>query len=72
MNKAPNLKEIMKKNPSISQKEIKKAIALSEELRRLGLQPRGYRLPMPHERHQAKSGCADIPDPRTVQLSKIL
>jgi hypothetical protein len=70
MIKVPDLKEILQKNPSVSAKELQDIDNLTQELRRLGLKPRGYRLAMPHERRQAKSGCVDVPDPRSVHLSE--
>ena len=70
MIEAPDIKEILAKNPSVSAEELQKIDDLTRELRRIGLKPRGYRLPMPHERRQARTGCVDTPDPRSVRLSK--
>jgi hypothetical protein len=71
MVKPVDLKEILQKNPSISVKDLEAIDNLTRELRKLGLKPRGYRLGMPHGRRQAKSGCADPQDPRTVHLSRM-
>jgi hypothetical protein len=70
MIEAPDIKEILEKNPSISAKQLQEIDDLTRALRKIGLKPRGYRLPTPHERRQARSGFADTPDPRSLGADK--
>jgi hypothetical protein len=70
MIETPNMKEILDRNPSISAKQLREIDDLTRELRRIGLKPRGYRLPAPHERRQARSGFADASDSRNVRVDE--
>jgi hypothetical protein len=64
-----NLQEILKKNPSIRREDLADIKSLTEELRKLGTQRRGYRLALPFARHRAKAGEENGPDPRTKNLT---
>jgi hypothetical protein len=64
-----DIEKIIKKNPSISPEEIEKNRLLTEELRKEGIQPHGYRLAPPFLRRRAKSVEEGEPDPRTINLT---
>jgi hypothetical protein len=68
MQKKFNIKDILKRNPHISQKDVNSLDALTEELHKAGMHSRGYQLPSPHERQHAKSYEEDT-DYRTINLS---
>jgi len=71
MNKMLLLDKILRRNPSISMRDIEESVALAHELRRLGQRPRGYHLPGPNARKTARSGCKEACDPRTAYLREV-
>ena len=62
------IKEILKKNPRIDAKALKEGFDLGEQLRRMGVSRRGYRLTYPFRRKQMHTSDLIDSDPRTVQL----
>ena len=69
MLKRANFKDILKKNPHINVEELEEYKALSEELRKAGIQSRGYQLPPPHARKHIKTDSGEDVDDRTVNLN---
>ena len=59
-----NMKEVLKNNPGVDREKLKEASKLFEELKKLGLTRKGYRL------HTRSLGPAesDTEDSRTVYL----
>lgn len=68
MHKQVDLKDILKKNPHINKEDLARNQDLAKELRKMGAQPRGYRLAPPFERKRAPIGKEDD-DPRTIDLT---
>jgi hypothetical protein len=64
-----NLQEILKNNPSIRLEDLEDIESLTKKLRKMGVQPRGYRLAQPFARRRAKAGEENGPDPRTKNLT---
>ena len=69
MQKKADLKEILKKNPHIFQKDLEEYQILSEELSNTGIQPRGYQLARPFVRQHIKDESEDELDHRTINLT---
>ena len=69
MLKKEDIKEILKKNPHINIKDIEEHKKLSEELRKMGMQPRGYQLAIPFTRQCVKSESENKIDHRTKNLT---
>ncbi len=68
MLKQVDLKDILEKNPHLNKEDLARNQDLAEELRKLGTQPRGYRLAPPFERKRVPVGKGDY-DPRTIDLA---
>ncbi len=68
MSRKINLKKILKNNPHISKKDLDENRSLFEELRKAGVQPRGYQLAPPFTRRYA-AGEEEKPDPRAIKLN---
>ena len=69
MPKKTDLKEILKKNHHINKKDLEEYQVLSEELHKLGIQPRGYQLATPFLRKDIKVNNEEETDHRTVDLT---
>ena len=67
MPNAPNLQDILRKNPSIEPDDLDASRKFFSELRRAGIHRRGYQLPAPHERHRPK--IIDDQESHTINLS---
>jgi hypothetical protein len=68
MPKRLNLKDILNRNPHITEKEVLALGSVTEMLRQVGVHLRGYQLPSPYERRLAKP-FEEESDSRTVNLS---
>lgn len=72
MIKQININKVLKNNPHIRKKDLKKYNSLTEELRKIGIQPRGYQLALPFSRRRAMTGEIEKQlDPRTINLSAL-
>lgn len=69
MNNKINLNKILKNNPRIRRKDLKKYNSLAEELRKMGIEPRDYQLILPFSRRRIMIDEIEKPDPRTINLS---
>ena len=69
MLKKADLKEILKKNPHVYQKDLEEYQILSKELSKAGIQPRGYQLAPPFVRHHIKDDSEEELDHRTINLT---
>ncbi len=69
MLKKINIDKILKENPSVSKKSLKKNTSLAGKLKDMGVKPRGYQLPPPYKRHRARVGEVENIDSRTIHLS---
>lgn len=65
MSKPADIEEIIKNNPKIDRKKLKQASKLFDDLQKLGMTRRGYRL---HIRSLRPADADSEDDPRTVYL----
>ena len=65
-----DIKKILKRNPQVSTAVLGEASKLAQELRKLGLTKRGYRLASPSARGRIHMADEADSDPRTIKLHR--
>ncbi len=65
-----DIKKILKKNPQVSTAPLEEASKLAQEVRKLGLIRRGYRLASPSTRGRIHTTDEADSDPRTIKLHR--
>lgn len=70
MPKKINIKNILKKNPKVDKRELEKGFELLENLKKMGLAKKGYKLVSPCERQRVQVNDGIAEDPRTIHLNR--
>jgi len=70
MPKKINLNEILKANPNVNKKELEKGSELFENLKKIGIEKKGYKLVSPIDRQRVHVNDGLSEDSRTIHLNR--
>lgn len=65
-----DIRDILARNPHISEKQLEEALEMLRSRRKTGVKGSGYNLSPPYARKRVSAGSDDAVDPRTIHLGQ--